>query len=182
MSGSEVAEAFPALLNAQIRRGFTVAQQYLAGAVYFDVHRLPRLAGHCYLRHEHHRGHALRMVQYLLDRDLPVRVGGLDGVQSDFDSEREAVALLLAAERAYTDEVTALTAAARDSADYLGEQFMQWFLREQLDAVAGMTTLLSVLERRGGNLFDVEEFVARELKPGKGADPTAPKMAGAGHI
>ncbi|SLI06813.1 Bacterioferritin BfrB [Mycobacteroides abscessus subsp. abscessus] len=45
-----------------------------------------------------------------------------------------------------------------------------------------MTTLLSVLERRGGNLFDVEEFVARELKPGKGADPTAPKMAGAGHI
>ncbi|WP_280257951.1 DUF5682 family protein, partial [Nocardia abscessus] len=43
----------------------------IAAAVYFDARRLPQLAGHTYGRSREHYGNALRMVQYLLDRDLP---------------------------------------------------------------------------------------------------------------
>ncbi|TQM29508.1 ferritin [Nocardia bhagyanarayanae] len=181
MSDTDGAPPFPALLRDQIRHGFTVAQQYLAGAVYFDAHRLPQLARHCYARSEEHRGHALRMVQHLLDRDLEIRVGGLDSIRSDFESPRAAIAFLLEAERGCTAQVTALAKAARDSGDYLGERFTQWFLKAQLDNVARMTTLLTVLDREG-NLFDVEQFVAREVRAPAKADISAPKMAGAANI
>lgn len=178
MPDNEVAQPFPALLREQIRHAFTLAQQYLAAAVYFDSLRLPQLASHGYGRAEEHRAHALRMVQYLLDRDLPVRVGGLDAVRDDFESPRAAAAFLLEAERGYTARVTALAKAARDGGDYLGERFIQWFLKEQVDNVARMTTLLTVLDRGDDNLFDVEQFVARELRNGAKTDVTAPKIAG----
>lgn len=45
--------------------------------------------------------------------------------------------------------------------DALGEQFMLWFLKEQVEEVASMTTLLNIT-RRPDNLFDVENFLARE--------------------
>lgn len=172
---------FTDLLRAQIRHGLTAAQQYLAAAVYFDAQRLPQLATQSYARSEENRGHALRMVQYLLDRDQAVEIGGLDEVRPTFDSPRAAVAFLLDTERTRTEQITELAAAARQSGDYLGEQFVQWFLREQIEDTAGMTTLLTVLDRRG-NLFDVEEFIRRELTSAVTADTTPPKMAGTGRI
>lgn len=178
MPDAELAK-FPALLRVQIRRGFTTAQQYLAAAVYFDSHRLPRLAQHSYANSEKHRAHALRMVQYLLDRDIDVRVGGLDEVVSDFESARAAMAFLLDTERGYTAEITALTGVARESGDYLGERFIQWFLEEQVGVVAGISTLLSVIDRAAGDLFDVEQFIAREVRVPARPDVMAPKMAGA---
>ncbi|MEU7630074.1 ferritin-like domain-containing protein [Nocardia sp. NPDC049220] len=178
MPDTEVAESFPDLLRAQIRQGFTAAQQYLAAAVYFDSLRLPQLAGHSYGRSREQYAHALRMVQYLLDRDLDVRIGGLDEIHSTFESPRAAIAFLLETERARSTMIGGLVRAARADGDYLGERFIQWFLEEQVRDTAGMTTLLSVLDRAAGELFDVEEFIARELRAQRRADTRAPKMAG----
>ncbi|MET7769210.1 ferritin-like domain-containing protein [Nocardia sp. NPDC005366] len=175
---SETDVSFTILLRDQIRQGLTVAQQYLAAAVYFDSRRLPRLGAHCYARSSEHRGDALRMIQYLLDRDVEVRVGGLNEVRSDFDSPRAAVAYLLEVERAGIAQITNLARSARETSDYLGEGFVQWFLKEQLENVADMTRLLSVIDRADDALFDVEDFIARE-SPSVRHDSTAPKMAGA---
>ena len=38
---------------------------------------------------------------------------------------------------------------------------MLWFLKEQVEEVASMTTLLNIA-RRADNLFDIENFLARE--------------------
>ncbi|WP_330233851.1 ferritin-like domain-containing protein [Nocardia sp. NBC_00508] len=178
MPDTDVAQSFPDLLRAQIRHGFTAAQQYLAAAVYFDSKRLPQLAGHAYTRSREQYANALRMVQYLLDRDLEVRIGGLAEIHSAFENPRAALALLLEIEQSRSTQISDLARAARTSGDYLGERFVQWFLEEQVKNVAGMTTLLTVIDRADGQLFDVEEFVARELRAGPRADITAPKMAG----
>ncbi|WP_378735672.1 ferritin [Nocardia brasiliensis] len=173
------AQPFPRLLRAQIRHGFTAAQQYLAAAVYFDSNRLPQLAKHCYDKSGEQRGHALRMVQYLLDRDLDVQIAGLDEIQSTFESPRAAIAFLLETEQNRSKQITGLARAARESNDYLGERFIQWFLKEQVEDVARMTTVLAVIERSAGNLFDVEDFLARELRAPRRIDNATPRMAGA---
>jgi bacterioferritin B len=66
-------------------------------------------------------------------------------------------------ERVVTEQVSRLTAVARDEGDYLGEQFMQWFLKEQVEEMALMTSLVRVADRAGANMFDLENFVAREI-------------------
>jgi bacterioferritin B len=46
-----------------------------------------------------------------------------------------------------TEQVSRLAAVARDEGDYLGEQFMQWFLKEQVEETALMTSLVRVADR-----------------------------------
>ncbi|KAA0024736.1 ferritin [Antrihabitans cavernicola] len=172
--------AFHTLLREQIRHEFTASQQYIAIAVYFDSSRLPQLARRFYTQASEERGHALMMVQYLLDRDLPVEVSGMDEVTSTFDSVSGAVELALNMEKDVTAKITALSRSARETGDYLGERFMQWFLQEQVEEIASMTTLLTVIDRAAGNTFDIEEYVARESSTTTSAGAAAPKAAGGG--
>ena len=169
---------FHELLRDQIRNEFTASQQYTAVAVYCDDEDLPQLAAHFYAQALEERNHAMGMVQYLLDNDVHVRVPGTDEVRNDFKSVEDVVELVLDQEKRVTDQITVLARAARDQGDYLGEQFMQWYLKEQVEEVASMTTLLRIVRRAGDNLFHVEDFVAREMKAVAGADPTMPPSAG----
>jgi bacterioferritin B len=153
---------FHDLLRAQIRNEFTASQQYIALAVWFDAQDLPRLAAHFYRQALDERDHAMKIVRYFLDNDLPVAIPGIAEVRNDFKSAHELVALAQQQEQYITEQVTTLADTAREEGDYLGEQFMDWFLREQVDEVARMTRLLHVVERAGDNLFHVEDFLARE--------------------
>jgi bacterioferritin B len=168
---------FQSLLLEQIRNEFTASQQYIAVAVYLDDQDLPQLAAHFYAQALEERNHAMSIVQYLLDSDLRIVIPGVDDVRNDFSSVEDAVELALTQEKTVTSQITALARAARDEGDYLGEQFMQWFLKEQVEEVASMSTLLTVVRRAGDNLFHIEDFVNRELKAAS-PDPAAPPVAG----
>jgi ferritin len=168
---------FNSLLQEQIRSEFGAAQQYVAMAVYFAGDDLPQMAKNFYAQAVEERNHAMMIVQYLLDRGLPVEIPGVDPVRNTFDSARDALAMALDMERTVTEQVTRLAGAARDEGDYLGEQFMQWFLAEQVEEVARMTTLVRIADRAGTNLFNLEDFVAREMAAPT-TDPSAPKAAG----
>ncbi|MCV7131804.1 ferritin [Mycobacterium hodleri] len=168
---------FHHLLQEQIRIEFTASQQYTAIAVHFDSADLPQLAKHFYAQALDERNHAMMLVQYLIDRDVEVEIPGTDAVRNAFTTPTEALRLALEQERTVTEHISRLAAVARDEGDYLGEQFMQWFLKEQVEEVALMTTLVRVSERAGADLFHLEDFVAREISADE-ADATAPKAAG----
>src|SRR5213080_2005360 len=127
---------FHALLHEQVHHEFTNSQQYIAMAVYFDGADLPQLAQHFYAQAVEERNHAMMLVQYLLDRDLDVEIPGTDAVLNKFDTPAQALRLALEQERTVTEQITRLASVARDEGDYLGEQFMQWFLKEQVEEVA----------------------------------------------
>jgi bacterioferritin B len=168
---------FASLLNEQIGHEFSASQQYVAIAVYYDGDALPQLAGHFYQQALEERNHAMMIVQYLMDADLPVTIPGIDGVRTEFANIAEPVALALDQERRVSAQIAALAGAARDDGDFMGEQFMQWFLKEQVEEVASMTTLLRVVERAADNALQVEEYLSRE-NASAAADPTAPRAAG----
>ena len=58
------------------------------------------------------------------------------------------------------------------------EQFLQWFLKEQIEEVASMSDLLAVVRRARENPLQAEEYLARETPAAEGADPSAPGTAG----
>lgn len=165
-------------LGHQIRNEFTAQQQYIAAAVWFDEQELPRLAGHFYRQAVEERNHAMMMVRYLLDRDLPAPIPGVDEVRQDFTTPLEPLELALAQEQAVTGQIEALFKVAREEHDVLGEQFMLWFLKEQVEEVASMATLVTIAERAADDWFRIEEHLARETVGDSGVDPSAPQAAG----
>jgi ferritin len=167
------------LLQEQIRNEFTASQQYLAVAVWYDDQDLPRLAAHFYKQALEERNHAMMMVQYLLDMDIRPHMPGVNDVVDDFKTALEPLELALQQEITVTKQIEGLAKTARDEGDYIGEQFMQWFLKEQVEEVSMMTTLVNVAKRAGDNLFHLEDFINREAGGDEGSeDPTAPTAAG----
>jgi len=171
-------EAFVAQLNDQIGNELAAHNQYLACAVYFDAETLPRLAGFFYAQAVEERTHALMMVRYLLDADAPARIPAVPAARSEFSDVVEPVALALEQERRVSEQINALAATARRDGDLSSEQFMQWFIKEQVEEVATMSDLLRVIERARENPLMAEEYLARE-ELGGDEDPTAPPQAGA---
>jgi ferritin len=172
------AQAFVDRLNEQIGHEFAASQQYLAIAVYYDDETLPRLAAFFYAQSLEERNHALMMIQYLLDAGVEAPVPGVDAPQTGFDDVVAPVALALAQERRVSAQINALAGIAREESDYTSEQFMQWFIKEQVEEIASMSDLLKVVERAKDNPLLAEEYLAREAPGDAGADPTAPPVAG----
>ena len=172
------AQPFVDQLNEQIAHEFAAHQQYVAIAVHYDAETLPRLAQFFYAQALEERGHAMMMVQYLLDAGVTATIPGIGAPQSAFGDIVEPVALALAQEQRVTEQINALAGTARAAGDYASEQFMQWFIKEQVEEVASMNALLTVVERSKDNPMLAEDFLARENAGGEAADPTAPAPAG----
>jgi ferritin len=165
-------------LNEQIAYEFSASQQYIANAVYYDAQTLPRLAAFFYAQAVEERNHAMMMVQYLLDSDAQVTIPAVTAPETEFDDVVAPVALSLDQERRVSDQIAALTEVARDEGDYLSEQFVQWFLKEQVEEVASMSSLLAVVQRSSDNPMQIEDYLVREHSGTEGTDPTAPPAAG----
>ena len=172
------AQPFVDQLNEQIAHEFAAHQQYVAIAVHYDAGTLPRLAAFFYAQALEERGHAMMMAQYLLDAGVGATIPGVAAPQVSFADIVEPVALALAQEQRVTEQINALAGAARAAGDYASEQFMQWFIMEQVEVVASMSALLTIVERSRQNPMLAEDFLAREGGGGESADPTAPRPAG----
>ena len=142
--------SFGDALNDQVANEFAAQQQYIAIAVHYDAETLPRLAAFFYRQAVEERNHAMMIIQYLLDADLEVADARDRGAEVEFADTVAPVELALAQEKRVTEQISALAAKARDEGDYQGEQFMQWFIKEQVEEVATMSDLLKVVERADG--------------------------------
>jgi ferritin len=171
------AERFLAELNAQIGNEFSAHQQYVAIALYFDGLTMPQLATFFYRQALEERDHAMMMAQYLIDSDAAVKIPAVEAPKCDFATVVEPIRLAVAQEKRVTGEIFALMKTAREEADFASEQFMQWFIKEQVEETARMSDLLTVVERAPDNIEAIEDYVLRE-QPHGGADPTAPRIAG----
>ena len=168
---------FAAALNEQIATEFAAHQQYIGAAVYYDSETLPRLAAFFYRQAVEERNHAMMMVQYLLDTNEEVRIPDMESKRTRFDDAVAPVRMALEQAERVGEEINALVKLARDNGEYRAEQFMQWFVKEQVEEVALMQDLLNVVERGSDNVLLVEDYIARE-QPGEEADATAPPAAG----
>ena len=172
------ARRFTDQLNVQIGNELSAHNQYLACAIHYDALTMPQMAAFFYAQALEERGHAMMMVQYLLDTDAAVEIPAVEAPVNEFADVVAPVALALDQEKRVTEQINGLLRIAREESDFASEQFMQWFIKEQVEEVATMNDLLAVVKRNLDDVEDIEDYVARE-QGGEDADPTAPREAGA---
>lgn len=148
-------------INDQVGREFGASLQYISIAAYFDADSLPQLAAFFYRQSGEERMHALKFVDYIVDAGGQVRIGAISSSRYDFKSAQDAVQAALDWETEVTKQINALMALAIDQKDYISQDFLRWFVTEQLEEISTMETLLRVVERAGDNLLWVEDFLAR---------------------
>jgi bacterioferritin B len=171
------ADAFIDQLNLQIGHEFAAHQQYIAIAVYYDEQTMQQTAQLFFDQAVEERNHAMMMVRYLLDADARVEIPAIPAPVCSFADVVAPVQLALEQEKRVTAQVNELIGIARRENDFASDQFMQWFIKEQIEEVAKMSDLLAVARRSAHDVEQIEDYVQRETAP-EGNDPTAPRIAG----
>jgi ferritin len=163
-------ERFVDALNVQISREFAAAHQYTAIAAYFDAETWPQLAKFFYGQADEEREHALKMVNFLLDRDEKVDFKEINAPKQAFADHIEPIKLALEQEKKVTVWISELQGIARETNDFVSEQFIHWFLEEQVEEESSMSDLLAVAERTRDVPMLLEEYLAREAPGDRAAD------------
>lgn len=159
------AARFVEALNEQVANELAASHQYTAIAAHYESQTLPQLARFFYAQAVEERGHAMMMIKYLLDTDSPVRLREVAAPTMEFGDHIAPIRLALEQERQVTIKISELFEIARETRDYASEQFMQWFLEEQVEEEAAIGDLLAVAERTVSVPMLLEEYLARD-KPG----------------
>jgi ferritin len=159
-------------LNEQIGHEFGAKLQYLSIAAYFDTDDLPQLAQFFYRQADEEDTHAMKFVHYLIDNDCPVEIPALDPPKHTFDKAADTADLSLDWEKTVTGQINHLMQMAKDEGDFATQEFLRWFVTEQVEEEATMRTLQQTFQRAGDNILWVEDFLARNAL-GQPAGPAA---------
>ncbi len=148
-------------INEQIGHEFQAKLQYLSIAAYFDAEDLPQLAQFFYRQADEEDTHAMKFVHYLVDADCQVKIPAIDQPKFDFQAAAETADLALAWEQTVTGQINQLMTMAMAEEDHATQEFLRWFVSEQVEEESTMRTLQRTFQRAGDNLLWVEDFLAR---------------------
>ncbi|MFZ0546579.1 MAG: ferritin [Candidatus Promineifilaceae bacterium] len=147
--------------NQQIQSEFSASQQYIAIAAYFDEMSLVELAQFFYRQSEEERMHAMKFVHFMLETDIRPTIPPIPELKNDFSSPADAVEFALTQERKVTEQIDNLVSLSLSEGDHASNNFLQWFVTEQVEEVSTMITLLQTIRLAGDNLLLVEDFIRR---------------------
>ncbi len=148
-------------INTQIGAEFGASLQYVAIATHFDGEALKKLAALFYKQAEEENEHAMKFIKYLVDTGGEVRIPAIAAPKATFETAEEAVQLSLDWEIEVTRQINALYDIAKAKNDYAGQNFLDWYVEEQVEEVNSMENLLKVMRRVGEkNIVMIEAYLS----------------------
>ena len=152
-----------AAFNEEIGLELFASNQYLNIASYFDGVGLKKLAAMFAKQADEERMHALKFVKYLNDVGGTVRIPAIDAPQATFKSVEDVVKVALKWEAEVTKRVDGLMTMAIAEKDYAAQDFLRWFVTEQVEEMSTMENLLKVVQAAGErSLIMVEAYLSHQ--------------------
>jgi ferritin len=159
-----ISKAMNAKLNEQITNEFFASQTYLAMACMFDDMGLKMLAKLYRKQTEEERGHALKILDYVISIEGKVKLQAIPEPTAKYASVLAAIEAALAHERKVTANFEELTALAEKDKDYATRNFLTWFVNEQVEEVEQQVYLAQLARMAADRPLLLEAAVAHMVK------------------
>ena len=167
----------PTLVDAitrQIGAEFGASFSYLSMAAWCE-HRQFMGAGHWLrLQSAEEHGHGTKLLNFLLARNHPVTLPGIEQPKSDFSSIVEVFERALVQEQEVSRQIDALYELAFNQKAFAAMAELQWFITEQVEeekTVREIVAKFHMVKDDPASLLDLD----RELGARPMAEPAAPK-------
>jgi ferritin len=146
-------------INEQIGHEFQAAHQYANIACYFDGLGLKKLGKVFIKQSEEEHTHGMKFIDYIIETGGTVAVPAVVATKAAFESVEEAVQLSLDWEWEVTRRINALMALAIEQKDYAAQDFLRWFVTEQVEEISTMDNMLKIVRQAGPkNLIMLEAY------------------------
>lgn len=134
-------------LNKQIDREAQSSTNYLAAAAWCNAQGYDHSADFFFKQAEEEREHMLKIFKYVCDMGGLPKAPAVKQGHTGFDSLRAVFEMALESEMKVTDSINEIVNIARKEKDHRTENFMQWFVQEQVEE--------EFITRRAVELFDL---------------------------
>lgn len=152
--------------NEQIGKEFYSSYLYLSMSAYCESVNLPGFAHWLKVQWKEEVSHAMKLIEYVVDRGGRVILGAIDSPPAEFKSPLEIFNQVLEHEQMVTASINTLYGLAVKESDYASQVELQWFVKEQVEEEKTATEILEHLklvgERSGALLFIDRHLMKRD--------------------
>lgn len=138
-------------LNTQINHELASAQIYLSMSAYFESENLPGFAKWMYAQYQEETAHAMKFFGYINDRGGRVLLKTIEGPRTEWSSPIDAFTNTLEHERMISSRIHNLADLAISKRDHATNNFLQWFISEQVEEEATASSILDQLKMIEGS-------------------------------
>ena len=136
-------------INSQIGEELFASNGYANMAAFFDTLGLSRLSAMYFAQSEEERQHAMKFIRFLMEVEGEVAIPAIEGTPSTFESVKAALESAMTWEKDVTARINNLMDMAIDEKDYATQDFLRWFVTEQVEEEANVSHLLTLVEALG---------------------------------
>lgn len=150
-------------LNDQIVREMFSSNLYLSMSSYFESTNLRGFANWMRIQAQEEFAHTMKFYEYILDRGSRAIIGQIEAPNSHWENVIDVYSEVLGHERAVTASINNLVKIAREENDFATDNFLQWYIAEQVEEEANVSDVLEqlkMIDGKGAGLFILD----RELK------------------
>ncbi|SHI36048.1 ferritin [Pseudozobellia thermophila] len=137
------------MLNAQIQMEGKASASYLAMASWCDQRGYARSADLLYRQSAEEREHMMKIFKFVNDCGGNALSPEIKNINHDFSSLEEVFETALSQEIEVTKSINNIVATARKNNDFGVENFLQWFVTEQLEEEKTMRDILDLFDLMG---------------------------------
>lgn len=138
-------------LIAQIHSELYSANQYLCMASYFLKDELNGFANFFLVQAQEENFHAMKQFKYLHEVGGYIKIQSIPAPVSDFKSIKHVFEVTLEHEKKVTQSISNLMKLALEENDFATHTFLQWFITEQVEEEALVSSILKKIEMIGDN-------------------------------
>src|SRR5690606_1733792 len=147
------------LLNKQITVEAESSQIYLAMACWAEVKGLQGVAQFMYSQSDEEREHMLKLVKFVNERGGHAKISALKAPNVTFNSFKDMFQMLFEHEVFVSESINNLVHVTLEEKDYSTQNFLQWYVAEQIEEEAMARTILDKInligdDKGGLYLFD----------------------------
>lgn len=139
------------LLNKQIGKEAHSSASYLAMASWCDQNGLNGSAKLFYEQSQEEREHQMKIFHFINDNGGNAYSPEIKNILHDFNSLEEIFESALEQEIAITKSIYAIVEKCRKTGDLGTENFLQWFVQEQMEEERKMRNVLDLFDLMGGD-------------------------------
>lgn len=150
-------------INTQIGEELKASNGYANMAAYFNSLGLLKLSGMFFEQSEEEREHAMKFVHFLLELEGDVAIPAVPAVPYEFESVKGCFETALTWEKEVTGKINHLMDIAVEINDYVSQDFLQWYVNEQVEEENTMSHLVFLAEALDDRpLLMLESYLPKE--------------------
>jgi ferritin len=175
-----ISEKMTQALNDQLNAELYSAYLYLSMAACGEDKNLSGFSHWMRMQAQEEHVHAMKFFNYLLERDAEVKLQPIDGPPTSWETPKDMFQQAYEHEQYVSDRINKLVDLAIEESDHATNNFLQWFVAEQVEEEASVNEVLQQIELMvdaPGGIFMLDRQLASRAAPSATESPNPNESA-----